>query len=729
MSLPRPNTVRWAAANTNEELWGYFIERLFFRCVQKITFLPTNGYTVCDLNSQLNNKSFTFTAKYVNVFNNHLFSRTFSITPKGTLSVSGDSRNIVLSVELSDKFYSDQDGVGIVGETNEYALPITSLMELYELQPPQLPKVGSTVFHRNQYQTEIVEINTGAPVYRAITISAQSTDVWYLMNDTRNRLLAHMADYNNPHRVSLSQAENYQNGQPLIVGHEIYKGSVVQGSKYITYNEAVSISYGGSSSLYNKFHSSQNGSGNVGQSNSYSVSLAIPYINGQTLQVGSTVFLANRYEVVVTYISSGTFTGQTVSMNSNDISYILWNLTTLIDAINTNIATIFNRLNNIDAAIVVINNTLVGLRADLDALTIFTYDLSEQFHTHLADFDNPHKVTLSQAEVEQNGEPLIINHNIYKNEETLNNKLVTHLQSWNIATEVCQGASLYQGVIKYAVVNYGEMNTLQFLPPSKNYILAVGDRCAVLERKFASALSIYTWDGAKWVVVPFTPERGAYYHIMFWFGTWYDGIKYNGEVTAKITCVNEIVDPITQPYGLWGLLVFKYWILNNTITNKKIFKYEVNDVASSVATPTDKEYQQWLQQFYSNIKSLQSDISTVNSNITTLSNRVTNISAVTVDWIGQETVTSLTSLRINKKVINISTGANQNLTFNTIAVANDTAIIVVYASSTITITTPISSATIVNLSPNTINLVAGNTMEIHVFYNSATGKYHIKTFK
>jgi archaellum component FlaC len=501
-------------------MWGYFIEQLHRRTVQKITFLPTNGYTVCDLDSQLLNKSFTITAKYVNVFNNSLFTRDFTLTPRGTLSISGNNRNVILSVEIQNKFFTTQHPSGGPDEIHIYTLDSTvSLMDAYGYTPIDTLAPGATVFTPNHYQLEVISVNTAAGTYDAVTIHDHSSDIWYLINDIRNTLINHINDFNNPHHVSLSQADNYQDGD-FIIHHNMYYMNNIGGNKYVTYNEAISISGGGT--LTGKFHSSQNGTGLVGEYHVYSTYLAIPYITGEVLSVGSTVFLANRYEVIVTAVNGANYTAQTVSTWSGDISYLLSEL-----------------LNDITNLTTTINN----LADDLD--------------DHIHDYNNPHHTSLSQAEVYQGTTPLVINHDIYKTSQINSNRFITYDESVSIATTIVAGGTLYRGQVKY-----GGDSTAVFSAIG-TYGLAIGDVCIIQAITVDSPIEFYMWNGSGWIIQAITNAIGDYYDILFWYGTWYDGIYYPGDVSARTTCSDAATNK-------WDLIVYTDLVLDGSITTQKL---------------------------------------------------------------------------------------------------------------------------------------------------------------
>jgi len=510
--------------NTDQELWGYFIERLFRRCVQKITFLPTNGYTVCDLNSKLLNKSFILTAKYVNVFNNNLFTRDFSITTKGTMSISGDNYSVVLSVELRNKFYTTQVPVGATGETHTYSLAnVTSLMGNYGFNPADTLAVGSTVFASNRYQLEVVSVDTISGTYEARTITSSSSDIWYIINDIRNTLIAHLNDFNNPHHVTLSQADLYQVGD-VVLHHNIYNNNNVSGSKYVTYNEVMSMVTGGTTSLSGKFHSSQNGAGAVGAINTYTTALAIPYVGGETLSVGATVFLANRYEVIVTSVNGATYTAQTVSTYSGDISYLLQSILT-----------------------------------DIDNLKINIQNVADDLSDHIQDYNNPHRTTLSQADTAQTGD-VILHHNLYNNTNVSNNKYITYGDAVSIATTIVSGGSLYMGQVKYGADNSTSMNLIS---STGAYSLASGDQCIVQAIGVNSPFSLYEWNGASWVNVTPAYALGNYYDMTFWYGTWFDGLVYHGDVSAKTTCNDAALNE-------WDLIVYTDLIIDGSVITQKL---------------------------------------------------------------------------------------------------------------------------------------------------------------
>jgi hypothetical protein len=570
---PRDSTI-----NTNEELWGYFIEMMYHRCVKKITYLPTNGYSVGDINTQLINKSFIFTAKYLNVFNNNQFTRDFTISTRGTASISGANHTVSLSVELRDKFYTDQDGVGgVVGSIdhyNTYNLPIISIMGSYG-NPPDTPRVGSTVFHKNNYQTEIVSIDLGTNTFVARTMNTDCTDIWYYMSDTRNKLISHMGDYNNPHHVTLTQAESYQGTSPLVVNHNVYLYSNNSNNRFVTYAEALQIAASGGIGLAGKFHTSEYGLGSIGSVNTYNRSLAVPYVVGESLSVGDMIFHANRYQTVVTSVSSTTYQAQTVSTNSIDIAYLIWDMQTSIN----NLTTLYNNLNSnkmdkVPSAVVNnFANFVSGVNTKDSGYNASSLDpagaaatVQSNLNTHTS-ANNPHNITLSIAEAAQGTSNLVLNHDVYRLTQIPNNRYITYQEGVNIASSIVLGTPQYMGQIKFGADNIGTMNTI-----SNHFTMSINDLCIVESIVSPSTNSVYRWTGSNWSLTSLTVATlGQFYDIVFWFGTWVDGVVHYGDVSARITCEDSSTPE-------WDLIVYTDVVIDGSITTQKIADSAVTNV-------------------------------------------------------------------------------------------------------------------------------------------------------
>jgi len=125
---------------------------------------------------------------------------------------------------------------------------------------------------------------------------------------------------------------------------------------------------------------------------------------------------------------------------------------------------------------------------------------------------------------------------------------------------------------------------------------------------------------------------GQYYDVVFWFGTWLDGITYDGDASAKITCsigafsatadynigdkvyyTDDHIYQFTVAHnGAWNsadvtdlgamsntnaifdLIVYVDELKDNEVTDAKIGNRSVNDVATDTATATGKNLTAWL---------------------------------------------------------------------------------------------------------------------------------------
>jgi len=762
---PRDSTI-----NTNEELWGYFIEMMYHRCVKKITFLPTNGYAVGDINTQLINKSFIFTAKYLNVFNNNQFTRDFTISTKGTASISGTNHSVVLSVELRDKFYTNQAGVGgLVGSIdhyNTYDLPIVSILGSYGFNPDEAPKVGSTVFHMNGYQTEIVSINTLNNTFVGRTISMNSTDIWFYMHDTRSNLISHMNNFNNPHRVTLTQAEYYQGTTPLVVNHNVYLNSQNSNNRFITYAEALNLVASGGIGLAGKFHTSEYGQGSVGSYNTYTTALAVPYVVGETLSVGATVFHANRFQTVVTAIYGSTFQAQTVSTNSIDIAYLIWDMQLSID----NLTNLYNTLNSnkmdkVPSAVVNnFANFVSGGNTKDSGYNPSSFDpagsaaaVQSNLNAHTS-ANNPHNISLTVAEAAQGGNNLTVMHDIFRLTETPNNRYITYAEAVNIASNIVQGTPQYMGQIKFGADTVSRMNTIQ------NYFtIALNDLCIVQPINSPSTNAAYRWNGTTWVLTSLTAATlGQFYDIVFWFGTWLDGILYNGTVSGRITCSDSATP-------MWDLIVHTDVVVDGSITTQKLANGAVTNVkmanmpamtlkgndTSSPATPMDltKAQLKVMLNFIEpgdvpTYQSVGDRTITISKNNVTIDSFTTNESGAIPKYINipVPTVPNSTAMMKGDGMGNLiaATPGSDYLTTASLPTVNDAAIRIISSSTALTApTTATNIATVNQTSATTLTLhkvawtgdagdLTGGTGMSHAYmtnlsWNSTTGVVSVTT--
>jgi hypothetical protein len=130
-----------------------------------------------------------------------------------------------------------------------------------------------------------------------------------------------------------------------------------------------------------KFSSTENGTGSIGSTGTYLIADATPFIVGETLAVGSVVYLANNYTIEVTGITPPNYTGVVINVETNIKSD--WNAVAGSDAEILNKPTIPSAANN--ATITLKNGSTIIDTFTVDAATNKDIDLSSLIPTQILD--------------------------------------------------------------------------------------------------------------------------------------------------------------------------------------------------------------------------------------------------------------------------------------------------------------------------------------------------------
>jgi uncharacterized coiled-coil DUF342 family protein len=286
---------------------------------------------------------------------------------------------------------------------------------------------------------------------------------------------------------------------------------------------------------------------------------------------------------------------------TEEITNIFQSITTIegeITTINQNITNITNRVETIEEHITTIEGSITTINTQITNLQTTVTNLRSDLDDHVEDKNNPHETTLTQAEAMQGTTELIIKHELFKTSQLEGNRYPTKSEVEFLIAQAIAGGTKFIGQIKYGADTIQTMNTLQTYTSSQNFDLQAGDDCHCYEDD-----KIYKWSGTAWTVdssLALT-NLGEYLHIVFWFGTYLNGINYPGTATATITC-SQAGTQSTPP--VWSLIVHTDALLDGQVTDSKIGNRSVSDAASINFTPSSKNLTAWLQQFYSNIKEL-----------------------------------------------------------------------------------------------------------------------------
>jgi len=255
--------------------------------------------------------------------------------------------------------------------------------------------------------------------------------------------------------------------------------------------------------------------------------------------------------------------------------------------------------------------------------------------SHTSNTSNPHSVTLTQAEAAQSSTDLVVNHDIYKTSATSGNQYVTMSQLIAQVNAASSGTPMYLGLIKYGADTVSTMNSITGM--------SVNDQCGCADTQYT-----YTWDGTNWNQDARGDDViGQYIDMVFWYGTWIDGIVYNGDPSARITCNSSKFDTTkdykagTQvfytdnhkyvftadhPAGAWtgtdvtdlgaisgsnptwDLIVYADYLYDGEVTDNIIGNRSIptGTVASNVQTAlgTGQKLSDWLKEYWANINYL-----------------------------------------------------------------------------------------------------------------------------
>jgi hypothetical protein len=186
------------------------------------------------------------------------------------------------------------------------------------------------------------------------------------------------------------------------------------------------------------------------------------------------------------------------------------------------------------------------------------------------DLLNAPSITLSLAATNQGTSDVNLASKIYEGITAAGNKYQTKTEVDAAISAYEQGTPRYMGLLKFG------SDTTTTMTNINGYGLAVGDNCgshdtqttyvytagSVVEPEdIPSINSGYYWSAqAKG-----SDNVGDYYEIKFWYGTWDDGLTYEGDVSAKITCKVAGASP------QFDLLVYTDQILDGEITENKLY--------------------------------------------------------------------------------------------------------------------------------------------------------------
>ena len=224
-------------------------------------------------------------------------------------------------------------------------------------------------------------------------------------------------------------------------------------------------------------------------------------------------------------------------------------------------------------------------------------NLQAQITVHVTNKNNPHETTLQQAANEQGAAPTVENGGIYESSNTAQQKLLTRAE---VQAEIGYPVR-YKGQVKYGAMTVSDMNRIRTTVPNQN--LQNGDMCGCHETGLTYTYNIAT---GSWVANPQgTDTEGDLYDLLFWYGTWVDGITYNGEVSAQIKCKDG-------PTHAFDLVVLTDLLLDNEVTDPKIGNRILADQGAdaTLITVAAKNLTQWLQGIRNNLKWLFTNAAT-----------------------------------------------------------------------------------------------------------------------
>jgi len=234
--------------------------------------------------------------------------------------------------------------------------------------------------------------------------------------------------------------------------------------------------------------------------------------------------------------------------------------------------------------------------------------------THISNTSNPHSTTLSQAAIAQGSALTVVPAaGIYEGTDTSattkNTKYQTKSEVESIAQAYAQGTAKYLGQLKYGSWDVTDMTAIN------SFGVVVGDRCGdyttQIIYEYTAGSPVGPNDvasinpGFYWAALPVTgnEEIGQYYDIVFWFGTWYDGITYGGQVSATMT-ISDLTNPAAP---IWDLIVYSSAMPDGAVTDAKIGNRGplIDVMAVPAGDYSAKNLTAWLQQFYSNVEYLE----------------------------------------------------------------------------------------------------------------------------
>jgi len=98
-----------------------------------------------------------------------------------------------------------------------------------------------------------------------------------------------------------------------------------------------------------------------------------------------------------------------------------------------------------------------------------------------------------------------------------------------------------------------------------------------------------------------------------------------------------------------------------------------------------------------------------------------------LDFIGNQTLTSLSSMAVTKQIATVSAAANQSLSITSVALYDAAFAIVVKATAAITVTLPTASPYVNMPNKASVSVASGKTLIIHCFYSSGNSLYYLNT--